>query len=295
MVAGTTVAVAFGGLNISSDGADGVNYLTGLDGWEATPPTRVDNVDRLNAHGAFVTPVWAGARVVVATGFSLSDTARDTVFQATQSPMRVPGAAGTSTLAVTAVGRSLSANAQFSRYSPVLLTKGFWQAGHFPWVIEWRCPDPLRYGPVTTVGPLVQAPLTGGLVFPLFSVGGVMTWDTLATPQTASLFNPGTADAQVTLTVAAGASALTGGFQIVEATTGSIIRYVDDLPAGSSVVFNSATGAVTLNGEADRRGSVTIAQWTPVPPGTTRTYILGLLSGTSTTASLTASTRPTYW
>jgi hypothetical protein len=295
MVVGTTVAVQFGGLNISSDGIDGVNWLLSLDGWEDTPPVRVDDVPRLNSHGSFQTPVWAGPRVVVATGFSLSDTARDTVFQATQNPMRVPGATAATTLAVTAVGRSLSANAQFSRYSPVMLNRGFWQNGHFPWVIEWRCADPFRYGPTTTVGPLIQAALTGGLVFPLFSVSGVMTWGTIATPQTATLTNPGTADAQVTFTVAAGATDLTGGFQIVEQTTGSTIRYIDDLPANSSVVFNTATGSVTLNGTADRRGSVTVAQWAPIPPGTSRTYILALLSGTSTTASLTASTRPTYW
>lgn len=292
---GTPTELQWGGLNITSFGADGVNWLTALEGWEGTPPTRVDDVARLNGHGSFVTPVWAAPRVVTATGFSLSDTARDSIFQALGAPMQVPGAAGTSTLAVTTVGRSLTADAQFSRYAPVILTKGFWQAGHFPWVIEWRCPDPLRYGPLVTAGPVNMPSAGGGLVFPLFLVAGVMTWGTVPAPQIAVLTNSGNAPATVTITVAAGGSALTGGFQIVETVTGSTITYVDDLPAGSSVVFDSSTGSVTLNGQADRRGSVTSAQWFQIPAGATRNVIFQALTTFSATATLTAAMRPAYW
>jgi hypothetical protein len=291
----TMTTLQYGGLNITSDGQDGTNWLTQLEGWEGTPPTRFDDVQRLNAHGSFTTPVWAAPRVVTATGFSLSDTARDAVFAATGYPMQVPGAAAASTLAVTTVGRSLSAAAQLTRYAPVILTRGFWQVGHFPWVIEWRCTDPLRYGPTIIGGPITMPTSGGGLVFPLFIVAGVITWGTVPAPQIINLANTGNAPTTVILTVSAGGTALTGGFQIVETTTGSVLRYVDDLPAGSTVVFDSATGSVTLNGTADRRGSLTVASWWQIPAGVTRSIILQGLIGSSATATLTASTRPAYW
>lgn len=286
-------AVSWGGLTISSDGQDGQNWLLGLDGWESTPSPVVQDSPRSNAHGSFVTPIWSGPRTVTATGFSLSDTARDALFQATQAPMTLPGDTGTLPLSASVVGRTLSADAQFMGYAPVILNKGFWQAGHFSWVIQWRCPDPLRYGP--TVSATCGMPSSGGgLVFPLFIVSGVITWGTVPAPQVASVANNGNADTSVLLTVAAGGSALTGGFQIVETVTGSVISYADDLPAGSSVVFDSSSGSVTLNGTADRRGSVTVAQFTQVPKGTTRSYVLLGLVGFSATATLTAAIRPAY-
>jgi hypothetical protein len=285
----------WGTFTISSDGQDGVNYLTALEGWEGTPQTRIDDEPRPNTHGSFVTPVWAAPRIVKATGFSLSDTARDATLQALGAAMQVPGAAAPATLAVTTASRSLTAAAQLTFYAPVILTRGFWQAGHFPWTIEWRCPDPLRYGATQTVGPAVLAALSGGLVFPLFTPAGVLSFGTLPTPGTLSLSNTGNADAPVILTVAANGSAFTGGFQIIEAATGQTLRYAADLAASDVVVFDSSYGTVTLNGTADRRGSLTIAQWTTIPAGQTRTFYLAPLGGANTTASLTASTRPTYW
>jgi hypothetical protein len=293
-MASSVTTLAWGGLTISSDGVDGANYLTSLVGWEDLPGVRVDDVARLNAHGSFVTPVYSEPRTVQATGFSLSPAGRDALFQQVQAAMTISGAAAPGTLQVTAVSRTLSAAAQLTKYAPTMLVRGFWQAGHFPWVIEWRCPDPRRYSTalVDSCGMVVSG---GGLVFPFFTGTGYLGFGTVPAPQVADFTNTGTAEASILLTVAAGGTALIGGFQIVESQTGHVIVYNDDLPAGSSVTFDSATGLVTLNGQADRRSSVSVAQWTQAAPGAYRAFTFQGLTTSSATATLTASMAPAYW
>lgn len=290
----TPTILNWAGITVAGDGSS-LYQLLDLNGWRGDlPPARYDSDGRPNAHGEFDGPVWAAARIVSLVGECRTNTQRDALLTALSAATIFAGNAAAGTLTVQEAGLTLTAAAKVIRAGKSRV-RGEWGLGRFGFQVDWRCADPFLYAPAQTVGPLVQATLSGGLVFPLFSVSNVMTWGTLAVPQTAPLTNNGNTDAQVILTVAAGASALTGGFQIIEQTTGRILRYVDDLGAGQTVVFNSADSSVLLNGDTDRRGSVTVAQWTPIPAVSTRTFILGLLSGTSTTASLTASTRPTYF
>lgn len=290
----TPTILSWGGITVAGDASSPYNLLD-LNGWRGDlPPARYDTDGRPNAHGNFGSPVWSDERTVSLVGECRTNAQRDALLAALSAATIFSGNAAPGTLTVQEAGLTLSAAAQVIRAGKTR-TPGQWGLGRFGFQIDWRCTDPLLYGSPVTVGPIVQAAMSGGLVFPLFSVSGVMTWGTLAVPQTASLTNAGSADAQVAVTVAAGASALTGGFQIIESTTGRIIRYVDDLPANTTVVFNTADQSVLLNGDTDRRGSVTVAQWAPIPAGATRTYVLTLLSGSSATATLTASTRPTYW
>lgn len=291
---GTPTILTWAGITIAGDGSSVYN-LRGLSGWKGDlPPARFDSDDRPNAHGAFGSPVWASERTVSLVGECRTNTQRDALLNALDAATPFSGNEAPATLAVTLAGLSLTAAAQVIR-SGRIRNPGEWGLGRFGFQIDWRCTDPLLYGAAVTRGPLVQAAATGGLVFPLFMPSGVLSWGTLPVPQLASLTNPGNADAPVSFTVAAGATNLAGGFQIIETTTGRLLRYVDDVPAGQFVVFNTADGSVLLNGDTDRRSSVTVAQWTPVPRASTRTYYLAQLGGTSTTASLTATMRPTYW
>jgi hypothetical protein len=290
----TPTILTWAGITVAGDGSSVYN-LRSLTGWKGDlPPAQYDSDQRPNAHGTFGGPVWAGERTVSLVGECRTNTQRDALLNALDAATPFSGNASPGTLAVTMAGLSLTAAAQVIR-SGRIRNPGEWGLGRFGFQIDWRCTDPLLYGTPVTRGPLVLAAESGGLVFPLFMPSGVLSWGTLPTPQQASLTNPGNADAPVTFTVAAGASNLAGGFQIIETSTGRLLRYVDDVPAGQSVVFNSADGSVLLNGDTDRRSSVTVAQWTPVPALSTRTFYLALLGGVSTTASLTAVMRPTYW
>lgn len=284
-------SVTFGGLTVDDSGD---YHLTNIAGWEGLPEARYDSFGRPNGHGEFDTPVYSGARVVHLEGECYDVAQRDAILSTLSAGLGFSGADAAKDLTVTLASRTLTTKARVIRYSTAI-ARGDWGVGWFGWQADFRCPDPLRYGITQTVGPYVLAAATGGLVFPLFMPSGVLSWGTLPTPQTLTLTNTGSADAPVTLSVAANGAAITGGFQILESTTGRSLRYADDLAAGDVVVFDSGAGTVIINGSADRRGSLTVAQWTPVPPSSSRTFYLAPLGGPNSTASLTASMRPAYW
>jgi hypothetical protein len=77
-----------------------------------------------------------------------------------------------------------------------------------PFALQWRCPDPLRYGSSQSYGPIGLPTSGGGLVYPL--VYG-LTYGTQGTVGQLTLTNAGTADASVVFTVT---GSLPLGFQI---------------------------------------------------------------------------------
>jgi hypothetical protein len=259
--------------------------VTNLQGWFDGPAVRAAFTPRTFAHGSFDAKVWRDVRTVTLSGTYSGSSYNDAVAQSqVLSGLLGDGSAGTFMV------DNISATVRIG-VEPVYQWLG---DAAFNFQVSFIAVDPKKYGPTQTVGPLNMAGVTsGGIPFPV--VNGVFTWGTVTLPPSASLTNGGTADTPLLITVAAGGTALTGGFQILEAVTGSVLSYADDLPAGSSVVFDTGAGSVILNGTANRRGSLTTAQWFQIPAGTTRTISFTGLTGTSATATLTASTRPAYW
>lgn len=258
---------------------------TSIDGWYDGPGVRASFTPRTFDHGSFDSPVYRDVRVVTLTGVYMGSSYADAVAQS----MLLAALLGDGTPGVITVD-GISATVRLSG-QPSMSWIG---DAAFNYQASFTAVDPKKYAtPLSPAAISMIGTSSGGLVFPL--VNTVFRWGTVSLPPIAMLTNPGTADTSVQMTVAAGASALTGGFQIVETTTGSVLQYSDDLPAGSSVAFDSATGSVILNGTANRRGSLTIAQWWQIPAGATRTVTFTGLAGTSATATLTASTRPAYW
>lgn len=290
----TPTAATFGPITLAGDGSSQY-HLTGITGWDELPDARFDSTGRSNAHGEFDGPVYSAARTVTISGEVRNQAARDALLAAFDAGFVFAGASAGVPLSVTMAGKTLTALSAKVIAKQKVRAVGEWGLGRFGWQVQFRCADPLRYDALVTAGPITMPSSGGGLVFPLFITGGVLTWGTVPAPQIATVANPGSADTSVLLTISAGGSALTGGFQIVESVTGSVISYADDLPAGSTVVIDSATGSVTLNGTADRRGSLTVAQFWQVPAGATRSAVLLGLVGFSATATLTAAIRPAYW
>jgi hypothetical protein len=62
------------------------------------------------------------------------------------------------------------------------------------------------------------------------------------------------------------------------------------------LTLDTASGSVLLGGTADRRASLTNADWMQVPAGGSLTVSFASLGGAyDAAASLSATTRPAYW
>jgi hypothetical protein len=264
-------------------GGDQPYRITAVDGWEQLPEGRYDKLPRSRGHGSHPSPVWADERVVTVEGFTHDEPRRDELLHALQRSTTFGGTE--EPLTVDLAGRTLTAAAQLLAARPALL-RGEWGIGRFGWVLQWRCPDPVRYGPATsqTIGlPSPGAGLTYPLAYPLDYGEAGSTGQVTVT-------NPGTADAPLLLTAV---GPLPGGFAVSAA--GQEIRYPVPIPAGQTVTVDTGAGTVLVEGTASRRGDLTRADWIQVPPAGTVTLQFVSLGGYQPDATLTATIRPAYW
>lgn len=289
----TPTIVSFGGITIAGDNSSAY-HLDNLAGWHGDlPAARIDSEDRPNQHGESDTPIWSGARTVTVSGSCRTNSTRDALFNALTAAMVYTGDANPGTLTVQEAGLTLTASARIAGSSPARVA-GAWGLGQFGFQVQWRCADPLLYGAsVSDIANMGAA--TGGMQFPLFNPlpSGALSWGTLTPASACDLTNTGSMDSPVVFTIVVGANALLGGMRITETVTGRILQYADDLPAGTTLVIDGSTGTVQLNG-ADRNGSLTLRQFTPVPAMSTRSYVVTGLSSTSSTLVLTGAMRPAY-
>lgn len=264
----------------------GTDYrILSLEGWEEDPPSRYDKQPRARAHGAHPSPVWADERIVTVEGWCWSTTERDRLLARLRraTGLSVPGE---QPLAIAAAGRTLTAGAQLIRAVPSLL-RGQWGVGRFGWLLQWRCPDPLRYGtPVTLSTGLPTS--GGGLTYPLTYP---LNYGQLGDTGQLILDNPGTADAPILFAVT---GALPEGYEISAA--GDRLRYPVPVPAGQVLELDTATGTVLVEGTASRRGNLTDADWLTIPAGGSLTVQFTSLGGVyDPAARLTATWAETHW
>lgn len=268
--------------------------LTGpIEGWEDVEETRSQREPRPTAHGAFDAPGWASERIVTATGQCRDPQQRDELFAQLKSVMTLSGDRPVEDLTISHGGLTLTAGARLTRFRPILTT---WGAGVFGWAAQWTCPDPLRYGERTSVATGFPE-RRGGLRFPLYSnlAGGdvgVLAYGPPSTTGRAVLHNPGTADSAPQFEISGEVGP--AGFEIVTVGTGRRLVFAGPVPAGSSLVIDTATGAALIDGWADRAGLLTHRDWWQVPPGESVEFAF-LPRGTTSAAQLVASVRPAFW
>jgi len=262
-----------------------------LDGWEDLPDPKHEETDRPQAHGRFDAPVYGDQRRVIASGRCSTPAERDAMLLELQASFNFQ-ASDLLPLTITQAGRTLTADARLLRFKPV---SPDWGAGFIGWAAEWVCPDPLRYAlptPVSTGFP----ELVGGLEFDLFTDGttdtGVLEYGAVGASGRLVMTNPGNADAWP----AYEASGLVAdeGFDIITVGTGDTIRFQHGVPAGSTLLIDSATGVVVIDGYADRSTYLTMRDWAPVPPGGSVEIAFVPLGATSG-ALLTATLTPGFW
>lgn len=274
----------------------GTGYrIRSVEGWEELPPSRYDNKPRTQGHGAHPSKVWGGERIVTVEGWCWTAADRDAQLQAWQRRMTFDG--GEEVLTLTVAGRTLTAWAQLLTARPMLV-RGEWGVGRFGWLLQWRCPDPRRYGPSRTVG--TGLPTSGGgLVLPMFSgtPGVGLDFGTLGSPGQVTVSNAGTAPASLLLAVR---GALPSGYEISAA--GQALTYPVQVPSGQVIALDTGAGTVLVEGTASRRGNLTRADWIQVPPAdpngtpTQLTLQFTSLGGAyDAAARLEATVTDTYW
>lgn len=285
-MAADTIDITWQDLVLSHEGP---YKVARIGGWEETPSPRVDDQSRPNAHGSFDAPIWAGSRTVTVEGYCHDQAERDTLLQGLRATMVPTGdSSGLQDLTVTFAGQTLSARARVLRCGAVLDLYGI---GRIGWQIDWWAPDPLRYA-ATQNGSTGLPSNAGGLSFPLFATTGVLDFGGLSAPGQVSLSNPGTAATWPTFTVT---GPLPGGFELVELTTGSRLRWETDVPAGVQVTLDARTGAVSYGGQPGYDGALTVRQWWSVPAGGSRLVQINPLGASDPAAGLQVSWAPAYW
>lgn len=257
-----------------------------LEGWEDRPTARYDKQNRTRGHGSHRSHVWSDERTVTVEGWCWTATDRDALLMGLQAVSAYSDTDDTEPLVVTAAGRTLTAGAQLLEARPALL-RGEWGVGRFGWLLQWRCPDPLRYGPPRTV-PTGLPTSGGGLVYPLTYP---LDYGALGDTGQLQLTNAGTAPAPILFTVR---GPLPQGWELSAA--GQRLTYPVPVPAGQVLAIDTAEGTVLVEGTASRRANLTAADWLTVPAQSSLTVQLTSLGGAyDPAAQATATVQDTYW
>jgi hypothetical protein len=272
--------VTWRGLTIGG-GGNGF-HVAEITGWDDLPDPVDMSQPRVRGHGDHVGDLYSQARIVLVTGTIADRAARDTLAGAllTAGPL-------TSTvedLTVDTLGRALTAGARLIRRS--LPVGDDYPSGVIPFALQWRCPDPLRYGAPQTAATGLPA-AGGGLTYPLAYPLGYG-----AAGQTGqiTLPNAGTADTTIVFTVT---GPLPAGFELSAA--GRRITYPVAVPAGQTITVDTAAGSVLVEGTSDRRASLTSAGWLTVPAAGSLTVQFTSLGGYDPAATVTATWRAAHW
>ncbi len=266
--------------------------LMTLDGWDDSGSgVRLSKTDRPSNHGAFSE---AGLRTGRSVAFSgvvegLSSAAA-AIVKRQLAALLADGSSGDITV-TDPDELTLTSTVQLAAKPSI----GWSGKAKVECAFELWAPDSLLYADPVSY-PTGFAAATGGLKFPLFTDGtdpvGFLDFSAPSSLGRVTLTNTGTAEARPQFAVAGPVPV--EGFDVVCMETGERLTYVGAILAGSTVVLDSATGRVLLDGVSDRSGNLTVAQWFGVPPGASRT-ILFLPRGALSAATMTATVRCPSW
>lgn len=285
--------VQWRGLTLASDHSSPFGIRTLL-GWDELPDARLDAPVRPQAHGRFDTAVWADERVITLSGQIVSQD-RDALLQELQGVMGWPsGLSSAEDLVVTRAGRELTGFARLTAFKTPTTVN--WSVGEVPFVIEWRCRDPLRYGPPESVSTLFPT-LRGGLEYDLYTDGagtdlGYLDYGEASTSGRVVLSNPGTAATSPVFEISGPVDS--SGFEIAVVGGSQRIRFSGPVAAGSALVIDSSSGTAVVDGFSDRGGQLTVRDWFTVPPGGA-VEVAFIPLGVNAGGQLTAVHRPAWW
>lgn len=277
--------ITWGGLVLGGD----TDYaISEISGWEDLADVTDLSVARVRGHGDHVGDIYARGRVVTVMGQIADSVDRDALAQALRAA--TPVSSEVTDLSVDLLGQALTAGARLVRRTVTIART--YDVGEIPFALQWRCPDPLRYGqsqpPVSTGLPTSSGGLSYPLAYPL-------DYGTAGTPGQVTLTNEGTAPAPFVFEVFGGSTTgLPGGFELSAGTQRLV--YPTAVSPGETLTGDTAAGTLVAEGTADRRGFLTVADWMQVPAGGSLTIQFTSLGGFDAAASFTVpSFRSAFW
>ena len=286
-------SVTWRGLTFVGSRGDGSRpWFDTLDGWEELPDIRRESTPRFGNHGSFDSAVWSDERVVVLAGACRSTTERDAQLMSLSGVMTL-GSANPEDLTVTHAGRTLTVSARLTRFKAP--PGRDWATGRFTWAAEWVCSDPLRYASPVTLTTGYPAP-AGGLEYDLYTDGagvdlGFLEYGASSPTGRLVLVNPGTANVSPVFKIT---GPVVGGFELIRTGTGDRLRYVGDIPAGSTVTLDSSDATVLMDGIYDRAGNLTIRDWWAIGAESS-VEVTFVPTGSFSAASLAVTFSPGWW
>lgn len=239
-------------------GGDSPYIVQSVTGWDDAPDATDMSIPRVRARGDHVGDLYPQARIVTVTGKIADVAQRDALAQALRRVTTIRS--DLYDLTIETLGQALTSQARVLRRS--LIVADGYAVGEVPFSVQFRCPDPLRYGPATSLS--TNLPVAGGgLAFPLFSAS-YLDWGAPGTTGQITLVNDGDAEASILFEVNGGTSSgLAAGFEV--SADGQRITYPTAVPAGQPITIDTSTGTVLVEGTSDRRGDLTNADWMQVP------------------------------
>ena len=239
-------------------GGDSPYIVQSITGWDDLPDTNDLSQPRVRGDGDHVGDLFSQARIVTVSGKIADQVNRDDLARALKRVTTIRS--DLYDLTVETLGQALTSQARVLRRS--LAVGDTYAVGEVPFSLQFRCPDPLRYGPEQT-GSTGLPVAGGGLAWPLFQAG-VLDWGAAGTPGQVTVTNDGDHEVGFTFDVVAGPTVgLQQGWEV--SAVGQRITYPTAVPAGQTITVDTAAGTVLAEGTADRRDQLTNADWLIIP------------------------------
>jgi hypothetical protein len=243
--------ITWRGLTLGGDVSD--FEITEITGWEDLGDVEDYSQSRARGHGEHPGDLYARARIVSITGEVVDSARRDALAAELRAATGLDSQVRD--LTVDLFGQVLTAGARLLRRSITIDTS--YVVGGVRFALQWRCPDPLRYGPAQPSQSVGLPSAGGGLTYPL---AYPLDYGAVGEDGSLTLTNLGTAPAPIVLEVR---GPLPEGFEVSAA--GQRLRYPVPVPAGQVITIDTGAGTVLVEGTADRRANLTIADWMQVP------------------------------
>lgn len=287
-MADSPVALTVGGIELTADPTPVIDWaLVDVQGWYESPDVDVPTQRRAIFPGQFSQAGRAGGKMITVNG-EIRSKDRTMLMEAVEELSAVLADGSTGPMAV------YDEDAGY-RWAPVQRTGApsfkFDEPDVVGFQLQFVAPDAYRYGQSSTGSVGFAASSGSGMVFDLFP-GGVMDFGPLPDFGIVSIQNPGSADASPVFTVTGPSPS--SGFTITDVVSGRSIVFRGVVPAGSVLTIDSSTGAVVLDGVADRFGDAVVEAWPVVPARSSRSFLFEPLSS-ATDAQLTATVTAAYW
>jgi len=231
---------------------------TGLDGWFGLPDVRGTADAIPGGHGRFRRRnLLRDSRVITLTGHIYTRSNRD--LHEVLERLTAALAVGAGPMKVATPGGTWERWVEIDTFTPSPDRGRRWTK----FTVDMLAPDPRRYGPLQTLGP-VDLPVT---------VGGVrlprrMPWNfgSATEPERLAIPNAGSEPIHPELEVSGGFSRVL----VLDVVSGRSLELERTIPPGESVVFDTAARRATSGG-VDVTRWMTRRQWFEIPAGQTHT------------------------